>query len=33
MLLRRDMLVFALALGVAAVLYIVSFGDLLATQL
>ncbi len=30
MLLRRDMLVVALALGVAAVLYIVSFGDLMA---
>jgi hypothetical protein len=29
MLLRRDMLIVALALGVAAVLYIVSFGDLL----
>jgi len=33
MLLRRDMLVVALALGVAMALYIVSFGDLLATQL
>jgi hypothetical protein len=30
MLLRRDMLVVGLALGLAAVLYIVSFGDLLA---
>jgi hypothetical protein len=30
MLLRRDMLVVALALGVAAALYIVSFGDLMA---
>jgi hypothetical protein len=30
MLLRRDMLVVALALGVAAVLYIVSFGDMIA---
>jgi len=30
MLLRRDVLVVALALGVAAVLYIVSFGDLMA---
>jgi len=33
MLLRRDMLVVALALGVAMALYIVSFGDLLAAQL
>jgi hypothetical protein len=30
MLLRRDILVVALALGVATVLYIVSFGDLIA---
>jgi hypothetical protein len=30
MLLRRDMLVVALALGVAAALYIASFGDLIA---
>ena len=29
MLIRRDMLVVALALGVAAVLYIVSFADLI----
>lgn len=33
MLLRRDMLVIAFALGVAAALYIVSFRDLLTGQL
>jgi hypothetical protein len=33
MLIRRDMLVVAFALGIAAALYIVSFRDLLAAQL
>jgi hypothetical protein len=33
MLLRRDMLVVAFALGVAAVLYVFSFGDMMALGL